>query len=144
MCHLKDLKIFIVDDDKFYLNILKQTVQNLGCENVTIFNEGATCLNQLNQKPDVVLLDYNMDTLTGYEVLKKIKRFDPNIYVVMVSGQEEVKPAVDSLKHGAFDYLQKGKNEGEKIKQVLEKIIEVKEILRKSKPSFFRTILKFL
>jgi len=140
----KELKIFIVDDDSFYLNILKQIVYNLGYENVSIFENGTACLNKLNEKPDIILLDHNMDTLTGYDVLKKIKRFDPNIYVVMVSGQDEVKPAVDLLKHGAFDYLQKGDNDENEIKQVLEKIIKVKDLIKRSKPNFLKSLFKFL
>ena len=140
----KELKIFIVDDDPFYLNILKQTLSNLGYQNVSMFESGTACLQKLNEKPDVILLDYNMDTYTGYEVLKKIKRFDPNIYVVMISSQDDVKSAVDTLKHGAFDYIQKGDDDEKVIKHVLERIIKVKDLLKKSKPNFLKFIFKFL
>jgi len=144
MSQSMELKIFIVDDDPFYLEILKQITHNLGFESVTKYENGTACLNKLNEKPDVIFLDYKMDTLTGYDVLKKIKRYDPNIYVVMISSQEEVKPAIDTLKHGAFDYLQKGDNDENEIKQVLEKIIKVKDLIKRSKPNFLKSIFKFL
>jgi DNA-binding NtrC family response regulator len=139
---MEQLKIFIVDDDQFYISLFEQQVRNLGYSQVSTFNSGTECLNQLNDKPDVIFLDHNMDTLSGYEVLKKIKRFDPNLFVVMISAQEEIKTAVDSLKHGAFDYIQKGDNEIDKIQEVLQRIIDVKEMLRKSKPGFFKKIFK--
>lgn len=141
---MNQFKIFVVDDDVYFLNIFKQHLLNLGCENVTLFESGTDCLNQLTEKPDVIFLDHQMDTLNGYEVLKKIKRFDPNMYVVMISAQEDIKTAIDSLKHGAFDYLQKGDDELKKIEQVLKKIDEVKDLLQRNKPSFIKTIFKFL
>jgi DNA-binding NtrC family response regulator len=82
-----------------------------------------------------------MEDLTGFEVLKKIKRFNPNIYVVMVSGQENMKTAIDSLKYGAFDYVIKESTVCEKIALVIEKIIRVKEELKKSNPSIIQRLL---
>lgn len=138
----KQLKIFVVDDEIFYLNILEQHIRNLGYEEVIVFSNGTDCLNRITEKPDVVFLDYSMDTLTGYEVLKKIKRYNPNIYIVMISGQEDIEAAVDTLKHGAFDYIQKGEMEEEKIEQVLERILEVKDLLKQSNPNFIRKFLQ--
>jgi DNA-binding NtrC family response regulator len=141
---MNNLSIFIVDDDMFYSTLFKKKLKNLGYENVTVFNDGDSCLKNLGMKPDVILLDYNMDNLSGYEVLKKIKRYDPNMYVVMVSAQEAIKPAVDALKHGAFDYIQKGEKEQEKIADVLARIIQVQEMLERAKPTFLKKIFQFL
>jgi DNA-binding NtrC family response regulator len=141
---MQNLKIFVVDDDLYYLNLFGQYLANLGCSHVTTFENGTDCLLQLEQQPDVIFLDYQMDTLTGYEVLKKIKRHNPNIYVVMISAQDQIKPVVDALKHGAFDYLQKGDNEPQKVKEVLSRIIEVKDILQRSQPSILKKIFQFL
>ena len=138
------LRIFVVDDEPFCLNIFEQYIINLGYEDVTTFSNGNDCLTALNQKPDVIFLDYQMDPITGYEVLKKIKRIDPNIYVVMISSQDEIGPAIESLKHGAFDYLQKGEYEEVKIREVLNRILEVRDLMLRSKPSFMKSIFKFL
>ncbi len=139
-----DLKIFLVDDDTYYLHILEQHLLNIGCQNTQLFENGTDCLDHLQEKPDVIFLDYQMDTLTGYEVLKKIKRFDPNIYVVMISAQDQIKPVVDALKHGAFDYLQKGDNEPQKVKDVLQRIMDIREILDRPAPNFLKKIFMFL
>ena len=126
----KQLKIYIVDDDLFYLNTLVQHIRNLGYETVEIFTNGTAFLECIKEKPDVVFLDYKMDVLSGYDVLKKIKRFDPDIYIVMLSGQIAIQPAIDSLKHGAFDYIEKGNSEQMKIRMVLERILNVKDLLK--------------
>ena len=141
---MEQLKIFIVDDDVFYQSIIEQYIYGIGYTEVKKFNDGLSFLDSINENPDVVFLDYVMETLTGYEVLKKIKRFNPNIYVVMVSSQEEIKTVVDTLKHGAFDYIQKNELDEKSVKQVLQKIIEVKDHLKKTKPSFLRQFFQFL
>lgn len=144
MDNLKKLKIFIVDDEILYLNIFEQYIRNLGYTNITTFQDGVECINNLNENPDVVFLDYNMEPLTGYEILKKIKRHNPNIYVVMISGQNEIKPAIDSLKYGAFDYIEKGIHEAQKIDSVFDRIHSVNDALERSKPGFLKTLFQFL
>lgn len=142
---MKEFKIFIVDDDIFYLNILQQYMINLGCQHITCFENGTDCLEQLKEKPHIVFLDYNMNVMTGYELLKNIKRIDPNIYVVMVSGQDDADTTVEVLKYGAFDYIQKGEKEAEKIKDVMTRILHVKNLLEQTKPNnFLRLLFSFL
>lgn len=138
------VRIFLVDDDVFSLNLTEQHIRNLAYDDVTPFESGTACLNSLEQKPDIIFLDHNMDTLTGFEVLKKIKRFNPNIYVVMLSAQENMKTAIDSLKFGAFDYIIKGDQQEEKIADVLKRICEIQTLLKKSKPSFLRLLFSII
>lgn len=135
------MKLFLVDDDAFSLHLYRQNIINLGFTDVQTFDNGIECLNNLNMKPEIVFLDHNMDTLTGFEVLKKIKRVDPNIFVVMISAQENMKTAVDALKYGAFDYIIKGDNELKKIENVLNRIVSLKEEMKKSKSGFLQKIL---
>ncbi|MFM1744416.1 MAG: hypothetical protein RLZZ630_353, partial [Bacteroidota bacterium] len=64
-------------------------------------------------KPSIVFLDYNLDSkvrqaMDGIDVLKEIKELDPQIEVVMISGQDKIDVAVNSIKYGAFDYIVKG------------------------------------
>jgi len=136
--------IFLVDDDAFYLALLKKRLINRGYKTISAFTNGVDCLNALSEKPDVIFLDHNMDTFSGYEVLKKIKRHDPNIFVVMVSGQEDIKTAVDSLKHGAFDYILKSDDDEQKISGVLEKIYQVKELQSRKKPGILKSLFSIV
>jgi DNA-binding NtrC family response regulator len=98
------------------------------------------CVNNLTLQPDVIFLDYSMELFNGLEVLKKIKRFNPDIYVVFLSGQENIETAVSSLKYGAFDYIVKGEGAQEKITNTLLKIDQVKKLVAKPQQGIFRKI----
>ncbi|HAY3552820.1 response regulator [Elizabethkingia meningoseptica] len=140
----QNLKFFIVDDDKFCATVYEQYLKNNHYEDITSFNNGEECLDELHQKPDIIFLDHNMEELNGFEVLKKIKRYNPNIYVIMVSAQENIDTAVNALKYGAFDYLMKDANVCEKMTQTIKKILKIKEEMSQNKLKNFRKFFSIL
>jgi len=79
----------------------------------------------------VIFLDHGMDYLTGLEVLKKIKAYDHNIFVVFLSGQANIMTAVKALKLGAIEFIAKGIYDFENIGKVLNTIGEAINIKRK-------------
>jgi len=129
------LKIYVVDDDTFSLHKYEQLLRNLGYSDITLFNNGQACIENLAQQPDIIFLDQEMEKLNGVEVLKKIKQFNTDIYVVFVSGQEDVQTAVNSLKYGAFDYIVKDDNDTGRIEQVLFRIRDVMELVMMNRKS---------
>ncbi|MBL3656778.1 response regulator [Fulvivirga sediminis] len=132
------MKVFVVDDDIFRTYLYEQHLVNLGFKDISIYHSGTSCLNALTEEPDIIFLDYHMDDMNGLEVLQKIKRFNPNIYVVLISGQQSMEVAVKSLKIGAFDYIIKEEEELNRIEEVVEKIIKVNTLLQEKnnpKPS---------
>lgn len=137
-------KIFVVDDDRFHLEMMEQILFSNEITEVVMFEDGLKCLQEIHQNPAIVFLDHQMDEYSGYETLKKIKRHNPNIFVVMVSAQESIQTAVDALKYGAFDYLQKDLHLDHKIIKVLKQIEMVKEQLKTRKPSLLKSVLNFL
>ncbi|MEN9523598.1 MAG: hypothetical protein RL065_1975 [Bacteroidota bacterium] len=136
----EDIKFFIVDDVEMCYETTKMHLQNLGYSQIRCFNSGHECLNDLIEKPDVVFLDHEMPEITGVEVLKKIKRFDPDIFVVVVSGQETIQVAIDFLKFGAFDYIIKNGNEGKAIEIVMSKILAVMKLMDNEQKGFLKKI----
>jgi DNA-binding NtrC family response regulator len=133
---LNTFKFFIVDDHNFSAQLHVQFLKNMGLKDISYYSNGADCLENLQQNPDIIFLDHHMEDINGIDVLKRIKQFDPNIYVVMVSGETDVKIALDALRFGAFDYILKGDAVADKMKTVLNKIIIVKEELKKSPANF--------
>jgi DNA-binding NtrC family response regulator len=136
-------RFFIVEDDIFCANVYEHLLKSMGYDDITYFNNGLTCIDNLDKKPDIILLDHNMDGMKGFEVLKKIKRYNPNIYVVMISGQQDIETAVDALKYGAFDYLIKDNSVSNKITNTVNKIITIKAVMRESNPTIIQKILSF-
>lgn len=128
---VKKAPLFVVDDDMICLEMTRQLLEMQGCTDVRVFTTTADFLNSLTEEPLAVFLDYNMDNLNGIEVLKKIKRFNPDIFVVMVSGQDNITIAVNSLKYGAFDYIVKSDITEELLGRVLIKISQTQEIIER-------------
>lgn len=135
-------KIFIVDDDFFANKVYERILHNLGCTDVQSFVVSVDALNHLIQKPRIILLDYHMDHINGFEMLKKIKRFDPNIFVIMISSQEDLTTAIEMMKYGAFDYVAKGKDEERKLIKAMARISKVKQLMEEKKPNLFQKIFK--
>ncbi len=103
----RPLKIFVVEDDLFYGELLKRHLSLNPDNEVRLFKTGKECLDKLYQKPDVVSLDYGLPDIPGDKVLKKIKEDYPELPVIIVSGQEDIKTAVGLLRGGAYDYFVK-------------------------------------
>jgi DNA-binding NtrC family response regulator len=110
MADNKQRKIFLVDDDSSHNQMLKDHLTSKLNVNITTFSTGEDCLGNLDQQPSVVVLDYYLDgdrkgAQNGLEVLKKIKSRSPEVEVIMLSGQDKIDIAVETMKHGAFDYV---------------------------------------
>jgi DNA-binding NtrC family response regulator len=99
--------IYAVEDDPVYTKFLAY-VFDLNPEiEVHFFADGKSCINALHKLPNIITLDYSLPDMSGDEVLKAIRQTDPNIHVIIVSGQEDISTAVDLLKLGAYDYIAK-------------------------------------
>jgi DNA-binding NtrC family response regulator len=134
----RDDKIYLVDDNMFYVNIFQQHLVNLGYIDVSIFSDPVTCYNQLNPPPDIVFYDHSENFFEDLEVLKMIKKYNPDIYIVFICGPYEVEAVIESLKHGVFDYFIKGEEDVKNIEMVLTKIHRVRQLLQNNKPIRFK------
>lgn len=102
--------IVIVDDDRHFASLVEYELEMNGYSNVRVCTEPQQFLNSLNEEPYLVILDFQFDDTTGLDVLREIKTFNPNIHVIMLSGQEHIANAVSTLKYGAFDYVEKNQD----------------------------------
>ena len=124
---MKSSKIFLVDDDIFSLNVYRQALDNLGYKDISLFLNGTICLSNLHQKPNIIFLKYQMCDNVGLDLLKKIKRYSSDIYIVIFSADEDVNDANEALKFGAFDYIIKGDDEIAKMNNVIERIFAIEQ-----------------
>ncbi|MFN4123742.1 MAG: sigma-54-dependent transcriptional regulator [Flavobacteriales bacterium] len=100
-------KIFIVEDDPWYLKVLKHHLSLNPDFEIFTFADADTCIKQLHLNPDLVCIDFVLPDLNGDQLLKRIKAFNQDIPVIVISGQDEIKIAIALLKSGAEDYLVK-------------------------------------
>jgi DNA-binding NtrC family response regulator len=79
----------------------------------------------LHESPQVVTLDYSLPDYDGAEVLAKIKEFNKNIQVLIISGQEDVATAINLLKNGAFDYIVKDDDTKDRLWNSIQHLHEI-------------------
>jgi two-component system response regulator AtoC len=103
----QSFKIFVVEDDVWYGSMLEHYLSLNPEYEVKRFESPTDFFAHLHENPDVVTLDYSLPDCDGAEVLKKIKEHNPDIRVLIISGQEDVATAINLLKNGAFDYIVK-------------------------------------
>ena len=145
------MKIYIVEDNPLYSAVLEQNLLTNGFTDVQRFDSGEECLSEVIHSPDVILLDYQLgnNEMNGIDVFKEIKRKNRTAKVILLSNQDEVRVAVESLRLGAFDYIIKDKTAMDNLLNALHRIRRIKKIttndnqLKKLKNIFYAGILGF-
>jgi len=100
-------KVLLVDDEEEFVETLAERMRNRGME-VATSNSGGEALELVDEEPyDVVVLDLQMPGMDGIEVLERIKRRQPDIQVVLLTGHATVEKGVEAMKHGALEFLEK-------------------------------------
>ncbi len=125
---MNSFKIFIVEDDPLYGEMLKYHLSLNPDNEVVKFETGEECLKNLYQAPSLISLDYSLPDMSGFEVIKKVKEYNSDIPIVIVSGQEDVATAVKLLKDGAYDYFVKDEDTKERLWNTLKNIKERLEL----------------
>lgn len=132
------IRIFLVDDDAVFLKSLE--IQFLDHADFIIekFPTGERCLEKLYQNPDVIILDYHLDgidknAMNGIETLDKIKAFNSDISVVMLSSQDKIEVAVNCLHHRAFDYVVKSETAFMRLQKIITNIFSYKKMEKELK-----------
>jgi len=127
---MKEVKnIFIVDDDNMQAMMLQDYLSKYSTFKVDIFNSGEDCLANMDRKPQIIFLDYyfdkiGKDAMNGIEILKELKAKYPESEVVMISGQDKIEVAVNTIKYGAFDYIVKSESAFHRSENVIFNIIK--------------------
>ena len=120
--------ILIVDDDEVMRETLSDVLRKRGYEIFSV-GSGNGALSMIKKSIiDLILLDMRLPDIDGLEVLKKIKEFDTEILVIMMTAYSDVQTAVSSMKSGAYDYINKP-FELDELKLLIEKGLETKSLI---------------
>ncbi len=119
------INLFIVDDNRLFASDLKIFLQNrFGSDLIiTTFDDGDSCLKNIDCSIHIVILDYFMKGKNGLEILKAIKSINPKTEVIMLSTNEDVAIAVETFRAGARDYVIKGDGAWKKVMKIVDIII---------------------
>jgi DNA-binding NtrC family response regulator len=144
------MKIFLVDDDPFFAEMLKYYLQLNPDYDVHICSTAKECLSALYQTPDIICIDFGLPDLQGDELFNQIKNLYPDLPIIVISGQENIEVAVNFLKLGAKDYIVKNEHTKEllwnsiiRLKENISLKQEVKELKDElgTKYAFEKTII---
>lgn len=129
----KKIKLFLVDDDAIFLKSLEIQFLAQGDFEIETYPTGELCLQNLNKKPDIIVLDYHLDgvvknAINGLQTLDKIKNFNSSIPVIMLSSQDQIEIAVKCMHHKAFDYVVKSETAFIRLQKVLTTIFNYQKI----------------
>ncbi|HBA55618.1 MAG: diguanylate cyclase [Syntrophorhabdus aromaticivorans] len=100
-------RIFIIDDEKDLLFILKEFFEAYGIEAVTYEAPPDLEVEIREKKPGAVLVDILIPNTSGFDILNDIRRIDPNLPVIMMTGQPDDEKRIESLRNGAYALLAK-------------------------------------
>jgi len=104
---MKNLKVLIADDEKELRESISATLQHMGFETVLACDGEEAIRKAETEDLAIAILDVNMPNKTGLEALRSIKESDPSVLVLMITAHGNVSDAVEALKEGAFNYIEK-------------------------------------
>lgn len=129
MSKTNKIKIFLVDDDVVYLKMLEIEFLNQGDFILETYSTGKLCLQNLKNKPDVIILDYLLDGIdktawNGIDTLDKIKAINPEVPVIILSQQDKIEVAVECMHHKALDYVVKSETAFVRLQKIISDVME--------------------
>ena len=127
------IKMFLVDDDALFLKSLEIEFLNHADFDIQTFSTGELCIDSLDEKPDVIILDFHLDgieknAMNGLETLDKIKSFNRETPVIMLSSQDKIDVAIKCMHHKATDYVVKSETAFFRLKQIITSILHSQKV----------------
>lgn len=136
---MSDTRILFVDDDRDILAMVEQYLTIKGYD-VTTVDNGIEAVGIVKEKQiDIVFTDYKMPEFNGLELLVAIKKYRPQTEVIIVTGYGSMESAIQAMKFGSYDYLQKP-FKLDHLRLIIDRIIEEKKI--KDKAQLIRKIAR--
>lgn len=128
---MENYQILFVDDDKDILMMVEQYL-NMQGYNITTVNSGLKALDLVKERDfHIIFTDYKMPEFNGLELLAAVKQYNSEIEVIIVTGYGSMESAVQAMKFGSYDYLQKP-FKLDHLKLIIDRIIEEKKIENKA------------
>lgn len=127
------IKIFLVDDDSVYLKLLEIEFLDHADFIIETYPTGERCIEALSHHPDIIILDYHLDgidknAMNGIETLDKIKAFNPDIPVIMLSSQDKIEVAISCMHHRAHDYVVKSETAFVRLQKIITSVFKYKKM----------------
>lgn len=127
------IKLFLVDDDAVFLKSLEIDFREHADFDIETFATGELCVAALSRNPDIIILDYHLNgidrhAMNGIDTLDKIKNFNSDIPVLMLSSQDKIDVAISCMHHRAFDYVVKSETAFIRLQKIITGIFTYRKM----------------
>jgi DNA-binding NtrC family response regulator len=100
---------------------------------IETYATGELCMENISHSPDIIVLDYHLNgiqknAMNGIETLVKIKKYNQDIPVVMLSSQDKIEVAIDCMHHKAFDYVVKSETAFIRLQRIISTVFDYKKM----------------
>ncbi len=117
-------KIFVVDDNEMLTFALEDHLSRKTPHDIEVYNTGEECIENLGNNPDVVILDYNLnsenpDAANGAQILEAIKKANSSTHVIMLSGSEGDSEIMETLAKGGDHFVIKSEDAFARITEII-------------------------
>lgn len=123
--------LHLIDDEKIIHDIFRRLFKNDPIQ-IVISENMSQALSQHSDQVDVVILDLMIPGTSGLEIFKELKKIDPEIQVIFLTAYGTIETAIEAMRMGAVDYLQKPFN-NEEIRHRIQRIIKEKDIEKENR-----------
>ncbi len=114
--------VLVVDDEEQFLKVFSQRLEGRGMK-VDTSTSGEEALTKVKDKDfDAIILDLAMPGMSGIDTLKRIRKENPELQIIILTGHGSIEKGVEAIKEGAVDFLEKPAD----VNKVMEKISEAK------------------
>ena len=121
--------VFIVEDNLVYAKTLENFIRSSfsDIKEIKIFPVGETCLLELNRKPDMIVIDYMLDTkyldaASGLEIIKQIRTQNPETNIILLSLQNDIEVVHEAIKKYNCSYVRKDEHTFDRIEEIITEI----------------------
>ncbi|MCS7017521.1 MAG: response regulator [Cytophagales bacterium] len=116
-------KLFVIEDNRTESMLLQLALSEIKHLHIQTFSTAGQLLEHLSEQPDIVLVDLILPDMSGVELIKKIRAFNPHIRVVVVSAQRDMDVLAEVQALGVFNYLVKSEMCLTYLHQVISELI---------------------
>jgi len=125
--------VFLIDDEPIQNEMLKDFLSERFVYDFKTFENGEDAMQNMQLKPEIAILDFHLNAhnpsaKNGVDILKEMKDASPETQIIMLSGQDKIDVAIDTMKYGAYDYVVKGESGFTRIENIIKNIDELQKV----------------
>lgn len=126
-------RILVVDDNELFRDSIVETMRRLGHEIEAAPDAQSACSRIFPNRYDLVISDMKMPGMSGIELLEYVKKIDPDLPFLIITAYGAVETAVDAMKKGAFDFIQKSDNLISELEMTVERTFAYQNLVKENR-----------